>query len=285
MPADSPYFNLVFRTEPEKLPNSTLAERVDVACADPAFGLHVAQAYAAAQLPLPDLEWPAAFRRAHASFLDPEHSDPKVDAVLRLNQPENQEERDALRGTLVCPDSTIEQIANHLHLDRDVVELFEALTWNCRDRLNECLYLAQLCQIPGFSRSTVRPHGPGSQVLRTAYETGRTENVLDAAHLGPEPVAEWPAESLKEHILRRIFTLVLDGLWAGRVAKNDNPWLEPILRILAGRQKEKPMQQTAVAPLTAAEAMNLTFQWTTRQMPPNAGPTGGVSQTGAPPTT
>src|ERR1043166_448414 len=46
LPPDSPYYQLVFRDEPEKLRTASMAQRVEVACADPAFFLHVAQSYA-----------------------------------------------------------------------------------------------------------------------------------------------------------------------------------------------------------------------------------------------
>jgi hypothetical protein len=73
--------------------------------------------------------------------------------------------------------------------------------------------------------------------------------------------------------LDTILSSVLDRLKAEKVAKEDNPLLEPVLSIVATRLKEKPAQQTLGQGPSPVEAMKSTFQSALApvQPPPNNG--------------
>jgi len=278
LPGDGPYYQLVFRDQPDKLRSSTLAQRITIACADPAFGLHVAQSYARAGLPLPDIGWPCAVLRAYAFFRDPNSSDINVRLALQLTEPEKRTRRDLLRGALICLDNTLQQIADRFGLSLDVLSLFEALSWNCRDRSQERIYLAQICQVPGFGRGIGWPEqtdNPGD-LSRTAYRVGRTEAVLADADLAPAHAVGGSVETLQQQILVTILSSVLARLKAEKVAKEDNPLLEPVLSMIASRIKEKPaQQQTLVQGPSPVEAIKSTFQSALAQPQPT--PNNGVA--------
>src|SRR5207248_2695845 len=119
--ATGPYYQLAFRDQPARLQSSTVAQRVDLACADPAFGWHVAESYARAALALPDAPWPSAVQRAHAALRDPNCYDVSVRMVEQLNQPEKKTRRDLLRPLLVCADNSLEQLADLCRVSLDVI--------------------------------------------------------------------------------------------------------------------------------------------------------------------
>ncbi len=278
LPGNGPYYQLAFWDEAEKLQSSSAAQRVDLACADPAFALHVAESYATAGLALPDLPWPCAVPRAYEFLREPNSSAVNMALALQLNLPEKRIQRDVLRAVLICPDNTLQELAHRLRLRLDVLSLFETLTWNCRDRCHERIYLAQICQMPGFGRASVWPPETqdfGSHLLQTAYRVGRTELVLAAAGLAPGQTADSSIETLQNQIVETMLASVVDGLDAEKVSKSDNPLLEPVLRFVA-RQKEEITEMTAQAPMqrpNPAQAIKLTFQWplAPAQPPPNDG--------------
>ena len=190
--ATGPYYQLAFRDQPARLQSSTVAQRVDLACADPAFVWHVAESYGRAALPLPDAPWPSAVQRAYAALRDPNCYDVSVRMVEQLNQPEKKTRRDLLRPLLVCADNSLEQLADLCRVSLDVIGLFETLTWNCRDRCRERIYLARICQVPGFAQNTgwlQEPEDLGCNLLCIAYRLGRTQAVLSAAGLALSPAS------------------------------------------------------------------------------------------------
>jgi hypothetical protein len=272
LPSHGPYYQLGFRDEPDKLRSSSAAQRVDLACADPAFGLHVSESYATAALPLPEMPWPGAVLRAHASLRDPNSADVNVALALQLNLPERQPQRDLLRALLICQDNTVQELADLCRLRLEVLSFFETLTWNCRDRCQERIYLAQICQVPGFGRAGGWPRETrdlAPHLLQIAYRSGRTQVVLATAGLAPGPAAESSVETLQNQIVDAMLASVVEGLDAEKVSKSDNPLLEPVLRIVAARQKEKTTTQSEMQRPSPAEAIKLTFQWSLAQTQTN----------------
>ena len=282
LPSNSPYYQRAFRDEPDKIQRSSAAQRVDLACADPGFALHVAESYATAALPLPDLPWPCAVPRAYAFLRGANSSDVNMALALQLNLPEKRIHRDLLRALLICPDNTLQELADLCRLRLDMVSLFETLSWNCRDRCQERIYLAQICHMPGFGRATLWPRATqdlGSHLLQTAYRTGRTQQVLAAAGFAPGQAADSSVETLQNQIVDTMLASVVEGLDAEKVSKSDNPLLEPVLSIVAARYKEKIIAPTAMQRPSPAEAIRLTFQWDLPPAQPN--PNDGVAPTQA----
>ena len=261
LPPDSPYFQLGFRDQPEKLSSSSVAQRVHLALSDPAIGWNVTETYATTGLPLPELDWPPAVLRADAFLRGRTSSDLNVGLAHQLNVPENKAQRDLLRPLLLCRDTTLEQLADRCRLSLDTLTLFEALFWNCRDRSKERLYLAQLCQQPGFCR--VAEEHPaedrGRELLGIAYRTGSADLVLAAAGVAPPPCRSSPLEVLYPQILNDILITAAAGLKTGAVSKLENPLLELVLRFLAAGQDDRTTKAPLVEGLTPEEAVRLSL--------------------------
>jgi hypothetical protein len=73
---------------------------------------------------------------------------PAVEEAYSLLGPAAFAVREVLNALLICPTVTLEEIAGHLSLPREVVIAYEALFFNVRDRLEEKFFLGQLC-FPG----------------------------------------------------------------------------------------------------------------------------------------
>jgi hypothetical protein len=142
--AASPYWRMVQSAGVHSLP---LEVRFHIALADPALGWHLALSYADAGLPLPAGLSECAIQRAYQFLRDPYRRDVHVLRAQDLTRPENQSSRDLLRALLLC-NTTLEQVAQDCGLPVGVVELFEALFWNCRDRLQERVYLEPCSRNP-----------------------------------------------------------------------------------------------------------------------------------------
>jgi hypothetical protein len=214
-------------------------------------------------MPLPDLNWSCPVRRAHAFLQAGNSSDGNVESVQRLNLPARKRQRDVLRAALVCHDNTLGELAGRFHVSLDFISLFETLTWNCRDRLGERLYLAQICHMPGFAGASGwnrEPFDPGRDLLQIACRVGRTQVVLTAAELRLAHAHDLSAEALKTQMVDSILGIVLEGLEVEKVTKADNPLLESVLSIVAARQKEKAEPQKAIQRPSPAEAIKRTFQ-------------------------
>jgi hypothetical protein len=274
LPADNPYYQEAFRNEPEKLQSSSPAQRLAVALGDPGFGWHIAQVHAPTGMPPPQLNWPPAVHQAYAFLRNPNSTDRNMAIVQQLNLPEGKRRRDVLRPVLVCRDNTLEQIAELFHLRLEVLNLFEELTWNCRHRCAERLYLAQICQMPGFARVAGwgrETFDPGCELLQIAYQVGRTQVVLAAAGLASAHPEDISAQALQNHIVDSILDSVLEGLEAEKVAKSDNPLLEPVLGFVASRQKEQAQAQATIQRPSLANAIRRTFEVALAEPQPTPG--------------
>src|SRR5258708_28266074 len=226
LPSDDPYFQLAFSSQPDKLISSSLAQRIDLALSDPAFCWNLAESHATRGLPLPTADLPCAVRRAYAFLLDPKRSDINVGLAQELNSPENQEERDILRAVLLCQDMTMEELAKRCGKNLEVLALFEALFWNCRDRCKERIYRAQLCQQAGFRRATggeQDSNNLGQELLTIAYNSGSTELVLAAAHVAAMPAKGSPLRMQYQQLGDHVMAAVLMKLRNGSVNKSENP--------------------------------------------------------------
>lgn len=184
LPAQSPYFGRAFGDQSTPRPRP-LVERLQVALNDPALIGNLAQIYALAELPLPPFGLPAATYRAHAHFLTPQlrQDDQELRLAIDLQRPEFWLEREVIRALLWCPSATNEKIAQLFQLTPAVIDLFEVLYWNCRDRYGEALYFAQILHRARGSRLK-RERDFGVDLLRVACQTSSIPAVLQAADLG-----------------------------------------------------------------------------------------------------
>jgi len=251
LPRDDPYFQLAFSSQPDKLISSSLAQRIDLALSDPAFLWNLAESHATRGLPLPTFNLPCAVRRAYAFLLDPKRSDMNVGLAQELNSPKNQEERDIIRAVLLDQDMTLEELAKRCGKNLEVLALFEALFWNCRDRCKERVYRAQLCQQAGFRRATggeQDSNNLGRELLTIAYNSGSTELILAAAHVAAVPGKGSPLRMQYQQLGDRVMAAVLMKLRNGSVNKAENPLLEPVLRIMKANKDATRVENTTEGP-------------------------------------
>ena len=256
-----PYFQLGFRDKPDKLLNSTRAERLALAWADPAFGLNVPRTYAAAGQPLPGNSWPPEVLRVYEVLRDPSRNDPDIQWVLKLNEPGYLQERKLLCSLLLCFELTIEEVAARLYLRPAQVRAFEILCFNCRDRKGDRVYQARLCQIAGYGYGEGRPgEFNGSEnvtLLELAFQKGSSELVLTAESPGRAPASALAA--LEQYQLERMLRSVLVLLKQGKVDKEENPWLELILERMPRVPSEQSGPASSASGPNLPEAIGLTF--------------------------
>jgi hypothetical protein len=243
----SPYWRRVRSASAHPLP---LALRLLIALADPAFGWHLALSYADAGLPLPVGLSESAIVRAYRYLRDPYRRDVHVLLAHELTKPARQRQRNFLRALLLC-NTTLDQIAEDCGEPVDVVELFEGLFWNCRDRLNERVYLARICNQGVFGRTAGAPSTEAlmADPVRVAYRSGRIEDVL--AEVEPPPMRRSPTEGYKlveqEILARAAMELKLD-----RVSPSENPALIPALKLMV--QMKRAAQRIETGPVSGPEA-------------------------------
>src|SRR6266576_4957960 len=104
LPADAPYYGLGFRDEPGKLQSSSMAQRLNLALSDAAFGWNVATSYSTARVILPELDWPSAVVRAYEYLQNGSALDRNVALAHQMTLPDRRFQRDLLRAALICDD-------------------------------------------------------------------------------------------------------------------------------------------------------------------------------------
>jgi hypothetical protein len=259
LPPGDPYYRLVFGTRPEQAPPSEL-ERIDKAVFDPRFGANVAFSHATPGLWLPDLDWPAAVRRAHEQWSNPDHVDDNLVLAESLNLPENGGQCAVMHALLACEDGTDELIADCFQCDAEVGTLSNELFWNVRERRAEPFYLAHLQEnhwagltLPARAQALF-----GRDLLRWAIRTGKAQVVLAAANILRPSANAVPTEALIEQIFFELLSLAASGLAKGRSSTQTNPALALVLKYKLFPKTQDPgndslsglqLSRTALQPL------------------------------------
>jgi hypothetical protein len=258
--AASPYWRMVQSAGVHSLP---LEVRFHIALADPALGWHLALSYADAGLPLPAGLSECAIQRAYQFLRDPYRRDVHVLRAQDLTRPENQSSRDLLRALLLC-NTTLEQVAQDCGLPVGVVELFEALFWNCRDRLQERVYLARICNQGCFARTAA----PANEALaadpvRVALRSGRVQDVLAEVESPPNSLSTIEGYGLvgQQLLARAAMEIKLD-----RVTRFENPALIPALKLIVQMKRAAHIIETGpVSGPDAAGAIAMSSHGITEQ--------------------
>ncbi|MHC1767260.1 MAG: hypothetical protein AB9869_23765 [Verrucomicrobiia bacterium] len=267
LPPDCPYYALrAFRNDPDRVRNSTLADRLAVALSDVAFGWNVGAAYAEAGLDTPPFITESAIVRATGWLLYPDSWDVAVAEAQALNMPDSRTQRDLLRALLCCRDATLEQIADQCRIDPDVLGLFSELFWNVR--LNEPLFVAQLLyrdtRFPARADQELEHADSGLRLYRLGYERGMSA-VMRAA--GPHLMddGQGNTRSLLEGVERELLIQAGFGLVQGLVTSEENPALGLAMPLLLANRKTGPERQLdddsrrGLAGMSLAMAINESF--------------------------
>ena len=137
--------------------------------------------------------------------------------VLALLCDENISTRDVLHALLICRDATLEQIAEWLTLSPEVVQLYEQLHFNVRDRADEKAYIARIVfpwgRVALLNPDVVANLSYASQLLQGGHRYG-AQQVLVLS--GLETEAELPSvvescHELEQTIMANAVQLVRSG--------------------------------------------------------------------------
>lgn len=140
MPAQNPYVNrrggatTGYRTTDDEV---TLFAN---GMSDPMFGWAFVKSFLDAQEPLP-LEVSESTLLRTFAYHQYSNRDPHVRQAFQLRKHVEKQRRTMLHCMLLIPKLSLEHIAGELLMDQDVVEIYETLFWNVRDRMNDPIYI------------------------------------------------------------------------------------------------------------------------------------------------
>jgi len=209
-------------------PRPTEAERFAFALHDPAFGAHFVAAHLQTGhwLPATVHEWPLlqlyVTRRLKVA-------EPLLLEVESFRTEARRQERDLLEGLLLARSLNFAAIAGHLNIREEIVEAYEALFWNVRDRLDERGYLTALLYPEGVQAAVreAQPDAVGDRLrLRRVGAHDDAAEVLSLAGYQPRSQAGLDGEPGEvERVLRK----------------------DAVRRLRAGRRVEDPVVRAAHA--------------------------------------
>jgi hypothetical protein len=130
--------------------------------------------------------------------------------------------------------------------------LFEGLFWNCRDRLNERVYLARICNQEVFAAATGVSDPLTAGAVRVAFRGGQFEDVL--AEVDAQASIPTPAQDCKV-VRHELLVQAAMGVRLGRVTASENPGLIPALRLIAQNMKARMPEKSLTVGPSSAEAV------------------------------
>ena len=160
-----------------------------MAMRDPAFGANFVGAFIEKRRWLPDIinEWPLLQFFLSRAF---KVTEPLVLEAESFLTEIRRQERDILDALLLAEDTTLASIAEIFNTRENVVEAYEALFFNVRDRRHEKGYITALLRPDGrqaaLRDAKPRAEGDRLRLLRAGAENGKAE-VLAMAGWSPEP--------------------------------------------------------------------------------------------------
>ncbi len=110
---------------------------------DPAFGWVCVQTLLDAGTDFPSDIYERWLGRAYWAYVS-EFPDDVVAEASSIETPHRSHARALVRAFLILRDTDTEDIALHLGMDHDVLECYEQLFWNVRDRLDDHTYISHL---------------------------------------------------------------------------------------------------------------------------------------------
>jgi hypothetical protein len=184
LPPDSPYpeDTGAGRSDSRQLREARLA----ICLPDPAFGANFVKSFVRLKQSLPP-GVPKMLQRAYV-YLACRAPDRMLPHVWTLAHPASLRQQRIIKALLVSRDVTLEKIGQWVSLPTEVVEAYEQLFFNVRDRWDEPTYIAGLV----FPRTRLAEFDPdagslkddGARLLRAGYEYGAAE-VCFLAGLSP----------------------------------------------------------------------------------------------------
>lgn len=157
------------------------AERFAMAMRDPAFGWHFVEAHLKVRRWLPDIDsWPM-LQCFVAGWL--KVTDPLMLEAMSFRTEIRRQERDLLDALLLADDTTLDGIAEVLNTSEEVIEAYEVLFFNVRDRRGEQGYLNALLHPEGWQAAMrdTKPNAEGDRLRLLRAAKGGQDEVLALA--------------------------------------------------------------------------------------------------------
>jgi len=167
-----------------------------------------------------------------------------------LNLPGSERQRDILRALLLCEGATPGSTAALLHLEEEVIALFETLFWSTLGR--ERAYLARLCR-PAKAAQTAAASDPGLRLRRIAFDIGSPQAVLAAAEVSLLTNSIQIQQLLQRGKSERLASAVA-GLAMGLGSDAEARDLKVALGIAGAKMKQKADQPEIQVPLMSMGA-------------------------------
>jgi hypothetical protein len=160
------------RVVTSRVPTDMLLHRRASALLDPAFAWHYAEAFAQSNQPLPETVTEPYIRTAHEYLMDQTWTDDFADALV-LRHPNWELKRGFVEALSLFSDVRLDQISNYTGLSVFVIQLYQNLFWNVRDRLADPLFINHLV-FPQTRQIEFKPDywlnaTPSQLMLRAAF--------------------------------------------------------------------------------------------------------------------
>jgi hypothetical protein len=258
LPKPNPYTRWVNRERRFELESWPWMQPERLAVYDPAFGWHLAKSFADEHLELPNTVLQPAIWRANRYLLEPDPPDLPIAMAQMLDLAASQQQFLLLRALLICDDLNLESIAQLCGYDFEVVNLYESLFWNCRERKGERNYLAHICceATAGELRSeTSAQETSRVNLLELAHKQPVAARVLKAAQMNHVLNQEIELPTLYDQISKSLLNYAFRGLTKGAIGEKENPALKPSLRILSRKLDHRSNKELERQRLSLPEAM------------------------------
>ena len=240
---------------PNRGPGATVprfAECLAGALNDPAFGHRFAIEYVGRFESLPAAVYELWFRRAYLHYAGTnEIPDSIMTQVEQLVLPGSQSTRDILNALLVCQDATHAQIAGFLGLDVQVIQFYEKLHFNVRDRAADKTYMARLVYPQGrfdsLKTDGVNDLSTASRLLMAGHQFGAHE-VLWLAGLN---TAQTERPSVEQHLKEFVGALLQNAVQlarAGALNAKSAPGIAHAKTVLSAKRNDDSKTPTSTDP-------------------------------------
>jgi hypothetical protein len=208
-------------------PPDVIIHRRACALLDPAFPWHFARAFAQLRQPLPALVHESYIKLAYEHIMNRAVNE-DISWGQIIQHPKWQTKRGFLEALLLLPDLRLDEVAKYTGFSVATVLIYEQLFWNVRDRMNDPMYLNELCcpgtRLAEFQTDSWTTAEPRNLMLRAAYynDLETLLKLFGTRMPHEEESPEVSAKQLKKRILSDAYFVVRAGGASSKVAVLDS---------------------------------------------------------------
>lgn len=210
------------------------AQRYAICLNDPSFGWNLVQSFLDCDQDLPADITEIYLMKAYGAY-SYDLDDDVVAQALMLQHPSQRRQRAFVKSLLVVQDMTIAQAANLAGLPQPVMECYNQLFWNVKDRLKDDSYIASLIYPEGrvveWNDTSLQREGLEMMALRAAYNYGLDELLYVLGHRDVVAIGD-PMLTAAE-LERHTYHNALHVLRAGGANARKHPGIENARMMLA----------------------------------------------------